>query len=166
MKTRIALSLTCLAALGACDAVSGPKYEISMEMRDLAGPWLSDEEKRAMEAEFLAEWAGGPQCVGAQTFGDWKSIVEEVSAMGADKGCESEITQQDETGFTRVMRCTGKGEGDFVSDGSQLVATTTAYVDGDNFRFETRFDFGHEEIPGSFAYTLAGTGRRVETCST
>ena len=164
MIGRVALSLASLAALGACDGLSGPNYEISMEMRDLDGVWLSGEEKAAMEAEFLAEWADGPQCVGAGALGNWESVVDKVSQMGADKGCETEITQQDENSFTKVMRCIGESDGDLVSDGSQMVATTTASTEGETLRFETRFEIGHQQEEGSIAYTLAGTGRRVESC--
>ena len=164
MIGRVALSLASLAALGACDGLSGPNYEISMEMRDLDGAWLSGEEKAAMEAEFLAEWADGPQCVGAGALGNWESVVDKVSQMGGDEGCRTDIVRQDETSFTKVMRCTGASDGDLVSDGSQMVATTTASTEGETLRFETRFEIGHQQEEGSIAYTLAGTGRRVESC--
>ena len=164
MKGRVALSLTCLAALGGCDALSGSPYEIEMEIRDLDGPWMTDEEAGAMEAEFLAEWAEGPQCVEPSLFGGWKSIVTKIAVMGASAGCSTEVTRDDETGFGQILRCEGKGQSDFVSDGTNLTATTGASLDGDTIIFETRYAFGHETEPGGFAYTLAGTGRRVEAC--
>ena len=166
VKAKLALSLAMLGALSACDGLSGSPYEIRMEMRGVEGSWLSAEEKAALESELLAEWGEAAQCVEPPLFGDWKSIVQDVAEMGADRGCEIEVTDDGDNSYAQVLLCTGDGDGGFVSDGTELTATTTASREGDTLQFETRYSLSHKEIGGDMTYILAGTGSRVEVCGT
>ena len=129
-----------------------------MEMQGVEGAWLSAEDKAALQSEFLAEWAEGPQCVESPLFGDWKSIVQQFAEMGADQGCEIEVTDDGETSFGQILRCTGDGDRGSVSDGTGLMATTTASLDGDILKFETRYSMRDEEIGGDFT-RRPGPGR-------